>query len=105
MASDDLVNIGLILLLASFLLFQVQLVLFRNFLKSKCPQIWEAHVTNSGRANFLTRYHKLKTLPLIYASDNPIIDRKLRSLAIAYKSGIIGVSLMAAGGLWDAMNG
>lgn len=105
MASDDLIDIGLILLLASFLLFQVQLVLFRNFLKSNCPQIWDAHITNNGRANFLTRYHKLKTLPLIYESDNPIIDRKLHSLAIAYKSGIIGVSLMAAGGFWGAMGG
>lgn len=105
MASEDLIRIGLILLLASFLLFQVQLVLFRNFLKSNCPQIWEAHITNNGRANFLTRYHKLKTLPLVYESDNPIINRKLRSLAIAYKSGFIGVSLMAVGGLWGAISG
>jgi len=92
---------GVLLFWSSIILFHVQIFLFSRFLKNNCPQIWESYISNGGRANFLVRYHKLKTLPLIYESDNVEVGRKLQSLALVYKSAFVGVAVMGIGAILD----
>lgn len=98
---DDMIFLGVVLLWSSLILFHVQMFLFSKFLKENCPQIWESYISNGGRANFLVRYHKLKTLPLIFESDNIEVSRKLRSLALVYKSAFVGIAVMGVGSVVD----
>jgi hypothetical protein len=98
---DEMVNLGLLLFWSSIILFHLQMCLFSKFLKENCPQIWESYISKCGRANFLVRYQKLRNLPLIYESDNIEVSRKLKSLALIYKSGFVGLAIMGIGGMLD----
>jgi len=96
-----MVDMGISLLWSSIILFHIQIFLFNEFLKENCPQFWESYVSDSGRANFLVRYYKLKNLPLIYETDNIEVSRKLQFLALVHKSGFVGIALMGIGGALD----
>ncbi|MFT6092908.1 MAG: hypothetical protein ACJA2Q_000797 [Pseudohongiellaceae bacterium] len=96
-----MVNLGMLLLWSSIILFHIQLFLFSKFLKENCSQISKRYISKSGRASFFVRYHKLRALPLIFESDNMEVGRKLKSLASIYKSALIGVAIMGAGGILD----
>lgn len=95
--SEQIIVIGTVLFLSSSALFHLKSILFGRFLKDNCPQIWESHISKNGRANILVRYQKLRSLPHIYESDNIEVNRRLRSLAIVYKTSFFGILVILIG--------
>ena len=73
--SVEIIIVGIILCLSSGVLYRYRLMQFSDFLKTNCLQIWESHITANGRASHLVRSNNLRSLPLVYESDNIELNR------------------------------
>lgn len=102
--SEEIIFIGMILCLSSGVLYRYRLMQFSDFLKTHCPHIWESHITANGKASRLVRSNNLRSLALIYESDNRELNDRLKSLALLYKSLLIGLFVVFVGIIIDMVH-